>query len=369
MRQLRGNFDLSEQNLNIGFLIGGGFGDFLFFANYLYYFREKFLGDDIRIDTFLGGGIKNIRAIFKENGICSRCYAHIPDVDYYSEYDLFFNLSRYPEVRHCNFKRVQEFLPELIPYIFLCKKFKLEHPRYFDTTVSMIEGSSARAACDGMSALLGEFQNQNRLQQPDIYGFLGIRQEYQYPLFIDKDEDALLNRLGLAGKRYITMHRGCDTQYPTHVKMWPLENYGALAAMLKSRYPDIVIVQYGVNRKRCPAMKHVDLDLVGQTDMEDVKVLLKHALLHVDSDGGMIHLRHALHGGPSVALYGPNYGNFFGYSENINLTGDGCSHFCDWLTDDWMVHCARGYAIPPCMTSITPDLVFQKISDFIDGSR
>lgn len=350
--KLKTELNISDNRLNIGFLIGGGYGDFLFFANYLYYFRKKYPNPDIQIDVFFGNGFGNAKAIFRDNDICTHCYQHIMDEDYYSLYDLFFNLSRYPELRCCNCSRVLDYEPDLMEYIRLCKKFKIENERYFHSG----------ASCDGMSALFSEFHGQNRLQQPDIYGFLGITQDYDYPLFIAKDEKAALERLGLQDKPYITMHRGCDTQYSTHVKMWPLEYYSELAALIKEKYPDITVVQYGVNHKRCPAMKNVDLDVVGKTDMEDVKVLLKNGLLHVDSDGGMIHLRHALHGGPSIALYGPNYANFFGYQENINLTGTGCSHFCDWLTDDWMIRCTRGYAVPPCMTSITPREVFDHVS-------
>lgn len=38
---------------------------------------------------------------------------------------------------------------------------------------------------------------------------------------------------------------------------------------------------------------------------EKLKVILKHAKLHIDSEGGLVHLRHAIKGGPSVVLFGP----------------------------------------------------------------
>lgn len=357
--ELKKELQITEQKLNIGFLIGGGFGDFLFFANYIFWFCKKYQNPDIIISVFFGNGFGSAKSIFQEGALVSHCFPHLDRVDYEHSYDLFFNLSRYPELRHYDRIRIMEFAPELMEYIYLCMRFMSENPRYF------LRGASS----DGMSAIYSEFHGQNRLQQPDIYGFLGIPQEYAYPLFIGKNEKETLDRFGLKPGKYITLHRGCDTQYATHVKLWPLEYYGELARLIKAKYPEIAIIQYGVNHRRCPHMSNTDLDIVGKTDMEDVKILLKHALTHIDSDGGMIHLRHALHGGPSIAMYGPNYGNFFGYTENINLTGQGCGHFCDWLTDDWMVRCARGHTIPPCMTSITPEMVFQSFCKLADSNN
>jgi ADP-heptose:LPS heptosyltransferase len=101
-------------------------------------------------------------------------------------------------------------------------------------------------------------------------------------------------------------------------------------------------------------MLGIDINLVGKTDMERVKMLLKNSLVHIDGEGGFTHLRRALNGGKSIVFFGATSREFFGYKGNENLKGNGCDHPCEWLTKDWLNHCPRGYIEPPCMTSITP---------------
>ena len=340
--------------VNVAFKIGGGFGDFLFFANYLYYFKKKFSRKKIKVDVCFYSGIGNAKHLFKRNDICRECFS---PQEFPNErmYDLCIELSRYQKLVNVNAERLTKKAPELLEYVSLVKQFERENPRYF----------SRGASCDGQSAMQSLYGCRKRLQQPDIYGYFGIKEEYSYPLFITGSESAFLKKFDLQPKHFVTMHRGCDPQYPTHVKMWPLEYYGRLAEMIKKEFPSIVIVEYGVSHERCPHIDNVDLDIVGQTSMDEVKILLKNSLLHIDSDGGMVHLRHALHGGTSIAMYGPNYGDFFGYSENINVTGNGCTHYCDWLTENWMVRCARGYKEPPCMTSISPESIMDLFRNFM----
>lgn len=355
---MRRQKNLQRQKINIGFIIGGGFGDFLIFANYLRYFKNRFSDSKINIDVYFYYGFSNASVLFREGELCRKCYQHTPPDDYQQAYDLFIEVSRYPKILACDYAKIQKKYADMIEYIDLIKRFRDENPRFFNG-----------ASCDGQSATFSEFKNQKRIQQPDIYGYLGITEEYAYPLFIDGDEQKFLQTYGLTDKKYITMHRGCDAQYPHHVKMWPVQNYGKLAKLIKTEFPEIIIVQYGVSVERCPPMENIDLNLVGRTSMDQVKIILKNSLLHIDSDGGMVHLRHALRkingGGVCLAMYGPNYENFFGYSENINITGDGCSHFCDWLTEDWMVNCARGFENPPCMTSITPEQIMSHFRRFM----
>ena len=347
---------LTHKNINICFFIGGGFGDFLIFANYVWYFLKYFNDSRIKIDVYFAGGFGTSKSLFEEGKLIRKLYKRENEYIYQS-YDVFFELSRYPRIKYFNKSKIikKKSLP-LFEYIQICKKFEYENPRFF-----------CGAENDGQSAIFSLYAGQKRLQQPDIYRFFGIKESYYYPLFINANEDSFLKSFHLTSKKFITMHRGCDANYPTHVKMWSVENYGILAKMIKLEFPEIIIVQYGISEKRCPPIENVDVNLVGKTSMEEVKILLKNSLVHIDSDGGMVHLRHALHGGPSIAMYGPNWQPFFGYSENINITGTGCSHFCDWLTNDWMIHCARNCDVPPCMASITPEQIMEAFRKFMNS--
>ena len=108
------------------------------------------------------------------------------------------------------------------------------------------------------------------------------------------------------------------------------------------------------------------MDLVGKTNLEQIKPILQHALVHIDGEGGMVHLRHALGGGRSVVLFGPTSSEFFGYSENKNLVGGGCAVWCEWALNKWQEGCLRGsYETPPCMASITPEMVMEAADSII----
>lgn len=353
---LRTERDLTNDKLNVAFVIDGGLGDFLIFANYLWYLREKYKQDPLRVDVYFVKGIVYAPLLFEEGGICDGWYEFDEHENYGNAYDVFFFLSRYPDAKSWNAARVMDLSPDFLEYIFLCRRFRDENIRFFDRLPE----------CDGQSALLSVFRGQTRLQQPDIYGFLRIRREYDYILPNDKNETKRLKRFDLDKKKYITLHYGTELGHNLSVKMWPHRYFSELAGLIKTEFPEILVVQYGVNAKSCPPMENTNINLVGKTNILDVETLLRHSLIHVDCDGGMIHLRHAICGGPSIALYGPLNADFFSYAENINFTGQaGCSEPCEWLTGNWWAKCAAGYAEPPCMTSITPELVMGAVRELL----
>lgn len=343
--------ELSRENLNMGFFLGGGFGEYIFFANYLYKLYQKFGMNAIHTDLYLNSGLNYVSVLFRDDELVQKAFLGCPKDGIVKRYDIFINLSRYPEVRYINYERVAGLQSELLEYIQLVEQFKIENRRFF------IGG----ADYDGHGTILAMIGGQSRLQQPDVYQYLGITNEYEYKIPVRENEKVFLRKTGLLNKSFITVHRGCDLNYPRHVKMWESQNYEKVIHLIHREYPELVIVQYGASHDRCDLIRGVDIDLTGRTTMEEVKILLKKSLIHIDSDGGMIHLRHAIHGGPSVAMYGPNAEEFFGYSENENITGQGCIDTCEWLTNDWMLNCARGYKIPPCMESITPEMVMERI--------
>ena len=104
---------------------------------------------------------------------------------------------------------------------------------------------------------------------------------------------------------------------------------------------------------------------MGKTSLEQVKVILKNSCLHIDNEGGYTHIRHAISGGKTAVLFGPTSVDFFGYSDNINIKGEGCETFCEWCTANWQEVCVRGFTYPPCMYSITPEAVFRRISSYL----
>ncbi len=352
--------NLSDTQINVGFLLGGGLGDIVVAANYIYKFRQKYGYENLRIDTFIQNSYNSAKVILYDGYIVDHIYPGQGYEDSFREYDVFIKISRYPDVKKRDLKRMSLMMPELIEYIYLCERFRSENARFFTNP----------GVTDGQSAVLSIINSKKRIHQPDVYGFFGVREEYEYEIPVMEDEYEFLADLNLKSRRFITINRGVDTNYTkTSVKLWPQFYYNTLVKLLKKTYPDMVLVQLGHSYERCQTFEGIDLDLIGKTNLEQVKVLLKHSLVHIDGEGGMVHLRHALKGGKSVVMFGPTSSAFFGYSENENIVGNGCDTWCEWAVNNWQEKCLRGYHNAPCMLSIIPERVMQSVERVITEER
>ena len=335
----------------IAFNIGGGFGDDLIFANYLYCLKKKYNGIKLIFDVFFSLGYKLSSDIFEEGDLCRKIYEGTEKLQR-SYYDCAIWFCRYPKVEWVSEDKIKRLSPELFNYLTRCQNNYQNNRYLFDNSPEL----------DGYSAQYCILKGKTRIQQPDFDDTLGIKKDFDYPMFIRGNQFKFLEDNGIDGK-FITIHRGNDTTYSGDaVKLWPLSSFNILVKELKKRYPGYLIVQIGVSRDRCPEIDNIDVDLVGKTNMNDVKCLLKYASLHIDSEGGFIHLRKILKGGPSVVFFGPTDMRFYGYDDNINIKGDGCDTPCEWVTKNWMTVCPRGYGKPPCMYSIEPIYVIDTIA-------
>ncbi len=244
-------------------------------------------------------------------------------------------------------------------YVLRCEAFYQREHYFFDNSPYL----------DGLMGLRCIFSGLTRIQQPDYDGFLEIGRDFEFHAALAEDPMPFLKSHGI-DRPFITFHRGNDVAYGGDaVKLWPLESYSSLIRMMKEKYPGYLMVQIGVSRERCPPMDGIDIDLVGQTSMENVKGIMKYASLHVDSEGGFVHLRRSLMGGQSVVFFGPTSLDYYAYEGNINISGTGCNIPCEWITKDWISSCARGFAHPPCMTSISPEDVMDRIVSEWKGAR
>lgn len=207
-----------------------------------------------------------------------------------------------------------------------------------------------------------------RINQADIGGILGLTEKFTYKIPI-QNEEKTLKKLNLENSKFITIQRSVSASYnnSTNNKLWPKEYYQDLIYKLKELFPNYKFVQIGANNKNFNTnFTGIDKNLQGKTSLEEIKVILKHSSLHIDIEGGLVHLRHALNGGPSIVLFGPTSQNIYGYSENLNLRTNACRKPCEWITNDWMTHCPRKIDKNICMKSLTPDFVFNEIKNFIE---
>ena len=336
VKKVKDVFNLSNNELNVAIKLEGGMGDFLISANYLWLLR-KFIGyNKIRIDVFAPNKQNLLDTLFHENELINHKYSKLDVGLADTRYDLLLLLLRKPLVLHAKKNKIYEYSPELFYLVQKYEAVNVKERRLF----------LQRPFCDGQNVQSCLIKKIKRFQEPDIDNILGMSENYEYSLFIDEKEEDFLNKYNLKQKSFISIHRGVDERSSKDsVKQWPIEYYNILIEKIKKNYPKLKIVQLGFSEDRCPKFNNIDIDLIGKTSLEE---------------GGMVHLRHALHGGKSIVLFGATSPEFYGYSENINLRGDGCSHWCEWITENWQAKCARGYDRPPCSYSLTPETVYNE---------
>jgi hypothetical protein len=168
-----------------------------------------------------------------------------------------------------------------------------------------------------------------------------------------------LARLGLAGRRYLTVHNGFDPDFvisrATTTKCYP--HFAGVVSELKLRYPQLLLVQIG--GATSTPIAGIDVSLIGRTTIPEAAAVIAGAQLHLDNESGLVHMAACL-GTRSCVLFGPTDADYFGYPQNINLR-PGCCGGCWWTTDSWMDQCPRGFATPPCMDSIAPEDVVRHV--------
>ena len=143
-------------------------------------------------------------------------------------------------------------------------------------------------------------------------------------------------------------------------RVWPVEYYENLVDLIKQNYPSYQIVQIGSSD--CSAINGCDFNLCGKTSFEELLSILNNSSLHIDNEGGMVHLRHFMEQKPSVVLFGPTGEDVYGYDENINLSVRPCPFSCEWLKKDWRNKCIKTNNKAECMQNITPTAVMNKIN-------
>ncbi len=340
-------YNLDHSKLNVVIKFSGGLGDILINLNYVYLLIKKYKQPKIKF--YLCGSLPILNFLIKNNENIEQIYADNDLREDSHAFDVLIKLVRFPQIKWANKKKIAEYSEEFLDYILSCERFMILHPRFFE----------CGCTCDGQVNMLAKLYGKNRVQTPDIINILNVK-DINFLLQIPQNKN-LYKDYGISSSKYITIHRGNDIKNKANcVKLWPTGYYGILTKFLKEKYPEYQIVQLGVSKERCPDIENVDLNLVEKTTLDDVAFLLKHSALHIDCEGGFAHLRHAIHGGKTVVLFGPTDVSYYGYSENINLRTDVCRG-CEWVREKWLESCTKGMKNPACMYSLTPEFVFSQI--------
>ena len=146
-----------------------------------------------------------------------------------------------------------------------------------------------------------------------------------------------------------------------------LENYGEGFKILDDvmeNYPEYEIIQLG--DEWSDKLQGVDI-LYQSLDLETVKYILAKSTIHIDCEGGLVHLASAL-GTKCVVLFGPTPIDYYGYKNNINISAGVCSG-CMGVTPNWYYDCFKNTVKEDktvlCMEAIKPNRVFRCIDNYL----
>lgn len=336
-----------HSNFRIAFRMAGGIGDILINARWVEVFcsllKQTYYLDlyiyHVPLDVAKGifWGKKYI------NQIIHKEYCNCDD------YDMVIRLTRFPVIEYISsLVNISDFSSELSDYVKLLQDFENQHKIFYQ------EGTES----DRLGMQYAMLTGHTRATQADINDVLHIA---DYPFVLERDITVGVSKL-VGNKPFITIQRGAKFQAEA-TKVWPLDKYNDLVKLLKKTYPQYQIVQLGM--AEVPLIDGIDIDLRGKTNFEELKAILVQSVLHIDCEGGLVHMRHFLCRKPSVVLFGPTSKEFYGYDENINIISNGSCHDCEWIHREWNEKCLfKEYMA--CMNTITPQMVIDKIVCFLN---
>jgi ADP-heptose:LPS heptosyltransferase len=183
-----------------------------------------------------------------------------------------------------------------------------------------------------------------------------------------KEQD--IAKFGLNKKeKYITFQHGWGNKgyvpgkSVRSTRIWITENWINLLKIIKKDLKSYKIVQVGLNSD---IINTADINLIGKTSYDDLCSVIKYSSLHIDTDGGCMHIATALNV-KSVILFGPSDARYVGYDNNVNIVAGQCRN-CYTLkdADD---KCYRRFEQPICMESISPDFVANVISKYVEENQ
>lgn len=332
------NITRENKTINIAIFEGGGIGDVIIQTLYI-----KELKKQIDCETYFAFASK-----------CPQVYDNFPFIDEpikgeiknRNDFDVIITSRRMYHIDMVNPEKVKK----LSPWFY---KFCIENE---NLRLNILKDSFEN---DNLLTQYAQIFNKSRIEQANVLGLLPINKKSNYFMKWNSDIEVTLKKFRLLNCTYITVSRAVGTVSKSHPKLWPLEYFEELCKLIHDEFPQYKLVQVGANDTP-NHIKNVDIDLVGKTSIDESKILLKFSLLHIDVEGGLVHLKRTLNG-KSIVIFGPTSKQFFGYDQNINLRADTCPHTCEWVSREWTEKCLLTNGQPACMLALKPHIVFNAV--------
>ncbi|MDR3048352.1 MAG: hypothetical protein LBV16_00680 [Elusimicrobiota bacterium] len=161
--------------------------------------------------------------------------------------------------------------------------------------------------------------------------------------------------------KYITFQQAAtDKGTMFHAKCWSNDNWLRFIEILNNNMDkDIKIVRVGIGGGGISGYNIIDT--MKKTSFNELCSIIKNSLLHIDIDGGCVHIAKAL-GTKALVLWGVTPGDYIGYDNNINIASSMCRYCWDY---HWTFHCVFGEAHQKCIQSIAPEFAAQKAIEYL----
>lgn len=335
--------------LVVQFLITGGIGDGI--METAFYNRLIQIVPDAIIDVY---GEPYLKFIYENKANVRNVCDYNNSLLNVEDYDLIIQASWGVKVHYCNYETLKAKAGELYDVVRETEKYENKFAHMSSREKQAYRVKEAQANDKDRFWLMG---------CGDIWKLSSNMMKLElFPGYLEK-----YRKLNL--KKYITVNSGADlrkTQNKEDVitKTWPPHYFEEFISKFKHRYPGIEVIQIG--GKYSPRLEGTDLQLLGE-DLELVEYIVHDSILHIDDEGGLVHMATAL-GIKCVVLFGPTPMSIFAYKHNINICAETCKE-CFSAVPDWNLNCVNRIKYKKCMYDITPDMVMVRIADYMDNIK
>lgn len=160
-------------------------------------------------------------------------------------------------------------------------------------------------------------------------------------------------------EEYVTVHDWA--MFGKQTKCWVSEKWNKVVKFLIAN--NMKVIQLGTAEEE-PFTGAVNL--LGRTSLHQTAAFLKKSKLHIDIEGGLVHVARAV-GTKSIVLFGPTPESVFAYEGNISIRSRTCSP-CFWKRTNWHVKCMEDKNCV-CMKDLTELQVTDSICDIFGWKK
>lgn len=336
--------DLYDGLLRLSVYLGGALGDYIVYLRFVDQISsvcpcavDLFL-DRIEFAQFVFGDRENVTIVHDaENCLFNNSV---------TRYDLALHVDHGVTLRHADLGAIREKAPDF--YQTACRIVEYTKANQINIAKqnereSVIlrrakflgESKWSKLSCGGAADMAGMYSN----------------------IVLDPAAYPVLDRYGIKGRKYITVNFGADKNMggTAQTKVLPCDTLEKFIGLFKAAHPDYLVVQTGV--KNSLPLEGADC-FAFECRLPETAVVLKYSTLHVDSEGGLVHLS-AQMSTPSVVSFGPTPVYYYGYPRNENIVSPACSE-CMSVTPTWSKVCPKGLQVPECMRAITAEMIMER---------